>query len=258
MRARLQPRYSPAARLSRFLGAFSFVLFLTAGASHRFGLLETVPFLWVLGLVFLLAITGWLFAISGFRHFWKHGWYGLKSAALGLLLATLVLIPYAVWSYKFISLPRLLDVSTDITDPPQLAMAEAIRTPEMNPVREPSRTEELLRSEAYPDVVGRQYEQAPDAVVEAVQGLVTDRGWSILSPGLSTQLGPVTVEALAHSLLLGFPADVAIRIEGGSDGTRVDMRSASRYGIHDLGDNALRIQRFLEDLDRQMGAGNPA
>ena len=32
-------------------------------------------------------------------------------------------------------------------------------------------------------------------------------------------------------------------------GTRVDVRSASRYGTHDLGANASRIRRLLADID---------
>ncbi len=50
-------------------------------------------------------------------------------------------------------------------------------------------------------------------------------------------------------MLLGFPADVAIRLIDEGTSTYVDMRSASRYGGHDLGDNAARIEAFLAELD---------
>ncbi len=36
------------------------------------------------------------------------------------------------------------------------------------------------------------------------------------------------------------------------DATYVDMRSASHFGQHDLGDNARRIDDFLSDLDAAM------
>ena len=45
------------------------------------------------------------------------------------------------------------------------------------------------------------------------------------------------------------PVDVALRLEADEDGTLVDMRSASRIGAHDLGDNAKRIRDFFADLD---------
>jgi uncharacterized protein (DUF1499 family) len=47
---------------------------------------------------------------------------------------------------------------------------------------------------------------------------------------------------------------VAIRVFDDSSATFVDMRSASRYGRHDLGDNATRINRFLSDLDDRVAA----
>jgi Protein of unknown function (DUF1499) len=35
---------------------------------------------------------------------------------------------------------------------------------------------------------------------------------------------------------------------------RVDMRSASRYGLHDFGANASRIKSFLEDVDEAVNS----
>jgi hypothetical protein len=34
-----------------------------------------------------------------------------------------------------------------------------------------------------------------------------------------------------------------------SDGTRIDVRSASRYGRHDLGTNATRVRNLISDID---------
>jgi hypothetical protein len=58
-----------------------------------------------------------------------------------------------------------------------------------------------------------------------------------------------TLQAVAATPLFSFADDVVVRLEETSDGTRVDMRSASRLGAHDLGQNARRIRRFLADLD---------
>ncbi len=52
--------------------------------------------------------------------------------------------------------------------------------------------------------------------------------------------------------MLGFPADVAIRLIDEGTSTYVDMRSTSRYGPHDFGDNAARIAFFLAELDVQV------
>ncbi|RUW16578.1 DUF1499 domain-containing protein, partial [Mesorhizobium sp. M4B.F.Ca.ET.013.02.1.1] len=63
----------------------------------------------------------------------------------------------------------------------------------------------------------------------------------------------------ARSFVLGLPADVAIRIADDGDTVVVDMRSASRYGRYDLGDNAGRIVDFLGELDQEVaGQVGPA
>jgi uncharacterized protein (DUF1499 family) len=45
---------------------------------------------------------------------------------------------------------------------------------------------------------------------------------------------------------------VAIRLTDEGETTYVDMRSASRYGRGDFGDNARRIAGFLDALDAEM------
>ena len=44
---------------------------------------------------------------------------------------------------------------------------------------------------------------------------------------------------------MGFRDDVVIRISPLGKGTRVDVRSASRFGTHDFGANASRIRACL-------------
>jgi hypothetical protein len=48
---------------------------------------------------------------------------------------------------------------------------------------------------------------------------------------------------------LGFRDDVAVRVRATQEGARIDIRSASRYGRHDLGANAARVRALIEDID---------
>ena len=57
------------------------------------------------------------------------------------------------------------------------------------------------------------------------------------------------IEAVARTPIMGFRDDVAIRVRPEDDGARIDVRSASRYGRHDLGTNASRIRGLLEEID---------
>ena len=56
------------------------------------------------------------------------------------------------------------------------------------------------------------------------------------------------IEATAVSEWFGFKDDIAIRIVADGAGARLDMRSASRTGAHDLGANADRVRAFLAGL----------
>jgi hypothetical protein len=73
-----------------------------------------------------------------------------------------------------------------------------------------------------------------------------------MAPGAAG--GDGVIEAVAHSLILGFPEDVVVRIRATADGTRLDARSASRYGRTDLGSNAQRIGDLLSDVDDILSA----
>ena len=57
------------------------------------------------------------------------------------------------------------------------------------------------------------------------------------------------IEAIARTPILGFREDIVVRVRGSADGARIDVRSASRYGRHDLGSNAARVRSLLEDID---------
>ncbi|WP_028035541.1 DUF1499 domain-containing protein [Chelativorans sp. J32] len=257
MPAILEQRASSAAPWARWLGSFTVVLFLTAALSHRFRLIDTPPFLWLLGLCFLLAVIGLLVSALAFTQMWRRGVSGITDATLGALLSLGALVPYGVSAYHSFANPPLSDISTDPTRPPPLQFAAAVRLLPMNAVADPTQQTISLQQKAYPELSGKLYEQPRENVVEQVVALMEDRGWEVVSPArpadaVSSQ--NVVIEAVAYSYLLGFPSDVSVRIEDRGEATYVDMRSASRYGRHDLGENATRIQRFLSDLDSRIRA----
>jgi uncharacterized protein (DUF1499 family) len=60
------------------------------------------------------------------------------------------------------------------------------------------------------------------------------------------------IEATDTSLLYGFKDDMVVRITPTENGARVDVRSKSRLGRSDLGQNAKRIRRFLAELKLEL------
>ena len=243
-------RSSLAALWAERLAIFSAVLFVVAGLGHRFGFVETIGFFWVLGLVAALALAALVLAGAGFFQLWTYGDRGGIAAARAVIVALLVLSPFLVSAWRVYAFPMLSDISTDVTDPPPLAAAARLRSGDMNPVTPISADQGAVQGDAYPDVTGRRYPLSADRVEELAAALVLDNGWTLTAPLLPpANGGDGMIEALARTAILAFPVDVSIRITDEGDTCYVDMRSASRYGRHDLGDNAARITGFLTALD---------
>jgi uncharacterized protein (DUF1499 family) len=48
---------------------------------------------------------------------------------------------------------------------------------------------------------------------------------------------------------MGFREDVAVRVLPDGEGSRVDIRSSSRYFESDLGSNAARVTKLIDDIN---------
>lgn len=248
-------RTSKAAEWSRRFSAFALVLFAVAALSHRYGLMDTVPFFWVLGIVGALGIVALGLAAYGFYRLWNYGERAGRDALAGLMIGMIVAAPFAISAYRAVTLPRLHDISTDLVDPPAMPEAAKRRTAEMNAIAPISTRDAMLQQEGYPLVTGRRYAAPSDRVLESIVTLTTERGWTLYRIATPPAEGAdVTIEAQAGSFLLKLPTDVAIRLTDEETSSYVDMRSSSRYGLHDFGDNTARIMRFLTELDAVVAA----
>ena len=84
--------------------------------------------------------------------------------------------------------------------------------------------------------------------------MVGKRKWRVVDTLAPTPTRNGTIEAIARTAIMGFRDDVSIRVSPLGPGSRIDVRSASRYGTHDLGSNAARIVAFLTDLDEAIAS----
>jgi uncharacterized protein (DUF1499 family) len=88
----------------------------------------------------------------------------------------------------------------------------------------------------------------PEEAFAIVRKAADNLGWQVVEavpPGGRAGLG--RLEAIDRSLVLKIPYDITVRVRPRVDGTRIDIRSASRFGGHDLGVNASHIREFLEE-----------
>jgi hypothetical protein len=56
---------------------------------------------------------------------------------------------------------------------------------------------------------------------------------------------------------MGLREDVVIRVRADGQGSRIDIRSSSRYGSFDFGSNAARVRTLIDDIDDAIGRQKP-
>ncbi|MFZ1681866.1 MAG: DUF1499 domain-containing protein, partial [Rhizobiaceae bacterium] len=220
-------------------------LLVVSGLSFRYRLFGAEEFMWLLGAVAVVALAALLIGLKGFADVWRQGRDGARPLALAGILLAFAVTPFASFAIGFIRAPTLSDVATDPADPP-------VFQGEAAPLHPEQLEDAPAIVAAFPELGGRSYRAAPEQVVDAVETLMRSRGWDPIARFGRPDDGGVQVEGVATTLLLRFEMDVAARIADDGDSTFVDVRSASRFGRHDMGANAELIRRFLADLDAEM------
>lgn len=230
-------------------------IIIVASLAHRLHILDTYPFLWSLAVAGVLAILSSVLAVAGLVSLWQTGAEGGRRSAWALLLSIAVLVPFADAAFRFVTLPAINQLSTAVTDPPELNAASRPDSPFINPVKPIDEATAAAQAEGYPAIVGRRYSLSPDQVGDIAVRLLKARHWPMTArSGAGTAESPILITAVAKTLIFAIPADVAIRVSDDGQGTVVDMRSQIRYGSHDLGLDNDFVTGFLDDLDAAVSA----
>lgn len=247
MTAVLLKRYSKQAIWSRRVAIFAAQVVLISVLLHRFGFLGTR----VATNLFAAGAFGGMFAlllalIAGVR-IWRSGLLGGGHAVAGALIGLLLLAGPALNLPAFLTKPRINDVTTNFRSPPNFEFISTLRKQDANPIQYPGSEVAELQIRAYPEVRPMMLERSAEAAFDLVQEAVERLGWQVVREVKPDGGAPGQIEAVTRTLFMGFPDDISIRVRGGASETRIDVRSASRYGQHDFGKNAKRIQRlFIE------------
>ncbi len=261
MGARVAIRRSRAALYSRRFGAVALPVLALGAVGHRIGVVDTDTLLVVILVGFLLATAAFAAGIYALADIWHSGAQGVGHAFAGLIYAAPALVLLALSLYATAAYPRLADISTDWDDPLRFSAAEDLAP------SEDLGAYAAAQNAAYPDVTARLYAIDAEQVFAVAEELVAERGWRVAASFPPEAAGDGgLIEAEARTPIFGFADDVLVRVQGLPEGTRVDVRSRSRIGEHDLSTNARRIRAFLNDLDAALagvlnpsgGAGAPA
>ena len=236
---------TPLALWSARLALFAVAVAALSVIIVRSGMLDIGPALATFGAALIFAGAAILLALASFVAIWRNGSPGLGRALAGLLLGTALLAYPAYLGARAIKLPEIDDATTDFANPPRFEVLARLRPP--GRVDYPARYAELQRK-AYPDVVPLQVDMPVRQAYDQALKIVTKRKWLIVDARTPARRQGV-IEAIARTPIMGFRDDVVVRVTPLSDGSRIDVRSASRYGLSDFGTNARRAIALLNDID---------
>ena len=222
----------------------------------RFGSVELTGVLSVFGAAVLFGCLGLLLGGAGAVAIWRRGRRGVGAIVGAVILAGLLLAYPAFLGAQAIRLPALNDISTDLNNPPEFSRSSRALAARGQAAHDAiPQADRVAQRRAYPGVAPLILDLDSDEAWRLVQKAVEARKWRVVDqtpPGGRMGLGHI--DAVDKTLVMGFPQDVTIRLRPLAGQTRIDIRSAARFGRHDFGENARRIRRFAEELQTQLDA----
>jgi len=165
----------------------------------------------------------------------------LTSAALAIAA---IAIPLSMMNTAK-NVPPIHDISTDLVNPPAFVAIAPLRADAPNPVAyDGIETAEQQRI-GYPELQTLRYDQTQPELIAASTQAIENLGWELVNIDADKGI----VEATDTTAWFGFKDDVVVRITDNDNERLVDIRSKSRIGGSDLGKNAARVHKLIDELD---------
>lgn len=249
----------PMSRMATWSGRFGWFALAVAVLSIvilRTDVLEIEPAMATFGAALVFAALAVLLALAAFVVIWRDGSLGLGRAVLGLVLGLLLLAYPGYLGYSAMRMPAITDVTTDTANPPAFAVLARLRP--RGRVAYPGAQTAALQEAAFPEIEPLEYDIPAALTYRAALSVVAGRGWHVVDSQSPAAGGrPGTIEAVARTLIMGFRDDVVVRVVALGPGSRIDVRSASRYGTIDFGTNAGRVTGLLQEIDEAVSSIPP-
>jgi len=244
----------PVSRLAtwaRNLAVFAVVAVVVSVIIVRFDFLEMKPALATFFGGLAIAALSILFGLAGFAAIWQNGSRGMGRILLAFLINGAILAYPAYLALQYRKLPPIYDITTNPIDPPRFDALAHLRTGDgTNTAVYAGLYSAEQQRQFYPDIEPIELEIPVDRAYAIARQLVIKRKWLVIDerePQPPRRIG--RIEAVARSPIMGFREDIAIRVVSDGEDSRVDIRSASRYFESDLGSNAARVKKFIDDLN---------
>ncbi len=224
------------------MGGFALPLGVLPIWLHRSEVMSSGVFQFIISVAVILACLAILLGIAAYIRIWQTGDHGWGRATLSIFIGLLCLSPIIYGTSLAARYPLTNDVTTNWERNLSLTQKEEPPLSSLSAL-----SDEILQ--AFPGATARVYSLSPQQMFGLIEELVALREWKIVGqnqPGNSGRTGQINALAMT---LMGWQDEVVLRVTPSQDGTKVDMRSTSLNGAHDLGTNGLRIEGFLAELD---------
>ena len=247
-------------KLLNWFAVLSALGFPLALVGFRLGLYEFGTSFKILNYSFYLAVAVLLVGLVLFFVHRRSKPTSSRSAMIAVAISVIPIVGLGSQVFVASSVPAIHNISTDIVDPPQFRAIVDLRGAGTNPLAytiENGNLGEIQRN-AYPDIktitANIDIANAFDKAVFVAESL----GWDIVNKNIGgktvnkNQANEGIIEATQTTTLWQFKDDIVIRLRSNSqtpDTTYIDLRSVSRIGQSDLGANAKRIQRFIDQFN---------
>ncbi len=229
------------------LAVISVVVFFMSGFGYNWDI-------WSLGTAFQMfkwgavgALAGLLLTVIGSAVANFSSSFQIASMSwIGIILSIIVVGTAVYFIIRARTVPSIHDITTDTAEPPEFIALRDLRERAPNEVEYAG--EEVAKQQLanYPDIkpmfLDMSEAEAFDKALESARAM----NWEIHAVDTAEH----RIEATHQIMWFGFKDDVVIRVRHDSTRSRVriDMRSASRIGKSDVGENARRIKRYMKVL----------
>lgn len=227
---------------------FAAALLGSAIALHRLFGLSTAVALNLFAVSFALCALAVVLALLAFFTIWWSGARGAGRAGAAVLIAGGIL----AWPLAYVPLalasPPLNDITTDFETPPAFNAIAKLRPAGAHDTSYDRDRNRPLQQAQYPDirpiVINRSAPEAFDITLQAIRR----QRFEIVAESEPDNTGVATIEATGRTIVIGFRDDISVRIIGRGGQSRIDVRSASRWGEHDFGANAARVRAVIRAI----------
>lgn len=243
----LQPR-SKTATIGLIITLIGSLAFLLSGYGYQWGwwgVGTAIRVFFLTGTV--IALIGGIVSIFGIYYTQHKPLYGFNSATAGLFLAVLTIGVFIYFLIRAMSAPAIHDITTDTSNPPQFHVIDSLRADAPNKTEYAGAEVARKQKKAYPYIQPKLLNDQPDqAFKKALDVAQSMSRWEIHNVDSDS----LRIEATATIPWFGFKDDIVVRVTPDGMGSRIDVRSVSRVGKSDLGENARRIDNYLAKIKR--------